>query len=519
MYLYSREKKNANGEPVNYYQVCRSYRDENGKSKREVLADFGKIDNPRILIELKKLASKLPDAKSTKDIANLIDEELELEWSKLLGPNMIFRKLWNDLKLNEVLAGKYHEHVFMMVINRLCDPKSKLRCMRWKEDVYEPSWDDIKVQDLYKSLDWLMKKKDKIEVQLFNNVKDLFNQDSDLILFDTTSVSYYGEGEYAPELLKFGYSKDKRNDLKQLIVGVLMTRGGLPVAHEVFPGNQIDLMSFPEVVAKAKDKFNLKKIVWVCDRGMISEKNLHMLEELKQEYIIGVRMRQMESGLRAVLLDDYHKGATRLSSNLWVKEQEIEGRRYIVCHNPEQAKIDAQKREYFKKIIQRKVAELDDKSWIIKNGFKKYLKLTGDIIEGIDYDRLEKEKIYDGKWILLTNTKIDFSEIARHYKSLSQIESAFRELKSTLDVKPIYHWTERRIRGHIFICFLALILELGLQNKLVKVSYSDVLEDLKKLKVSMIKVGEIEKYKRTKLVGKTEYAFEQLKLTIPSVNL
>lgn len=519
MHLYSREIKNKNGESVWYYQFCRSYRDVDGKPCREVLANLGRIDNPKLLKELEGLASKLPDAKSTKDIVNLIDEKLEFEWSKLLGPNIIFRKLWNDLKLNGVFAGKYHEHILMMVINRLCDPKSKLRCMRWKEDVYEPLWDNIKVQDLYKTLDWLMKKKSELEVKLFDNVRDFFNQDADLILFDTTSVSYWGEGEHAPELLKFGYSKDKRNDLKQLIVGILMTRGGLPVAHEVFPGNQIDLMSFPEVVSKAKDKFNLQKIVWVCDRGMISERNLHMLEDLKQEYIIGVRMRQMESGLRAVLLDDYHKGATRLSSNLWVKEQEIEGRRYIVCHNPEQARIDAQKREYFRRIIYKKVVELNDKAWIIKNGFKKYLKLNENIIESIDEERLEREKIYDGKWILLTNTKIGFSEIARHYKSLCQIESAFSELKSTLDVKPIYHWTERRIRGHIFICFLALVLGLGLQNKLQKVSYTDVIEDLKRLRVSMIKIGEIERLKRTKLVGKAEYVFEQLKLPIPTVNL
>lgn len=518
MHLKVKKFKNKNGTVTEYVQLVESYRGLEGKPKHRVIASLGRKDAPKLQEKLSCLTHKLAELAGIKDLVD-IDKDISLEWSKVIGPTLVFRKLWNDLHLNEILRGEYHEHILMMVVNRLCDPRSKLSCMRWKERMYEPLWDNIDLHELYKALDWIMERKKKIECEMFWKIRDLFNQDVDLMLFDTTSVSYFGEGEHAPELLKFGYSKDKRNDLKQLIVGVLMTRGGIPVAHEVFPGNQIDLMSFPLVVAKAKDKFNLKKIVWVCDRGMISEQNLHMLEDLKQEYIIGVRMRQMESGLRAVLLDDYHKGATRLSSNLWVKEQEIEGRRYIVCHNPEQARIDALNREYFRTIIQRKVVELNDKSWIIKNGYKKYLKLSGDIIEGIDYDRLEKEKIYDGKWILLTNTKIDFPEVARHYKSLCQIESAFKDLKSTLDVRPIYHWTERRIRGHIFICFLALVLELGLKNKLQKVSYDKLIDDLKKVGVSLIKVKGEERIKRTRIPEEVRYAFEQLKLSLPESSL
>ena len=155
----------------------------------------------------------------------------------------------------------------------------------------------------------------------------------------------------------------------------------------------------------------------------------------------------------------------------------------------------------------------------MKNGYKKYVKLKEDIIEGIDLDKLEKEKIYDGKWVLLTNTKLEYTEIAKYYKSLWQIENAFSELKSSLDVKSMYHWTERRIRGHIFICFLALVLELGLKNKLVKVSYDEAMEDLKKLQVSLLKVRGVDKVKRTKLVGAATSVFEQLKLPLPSMNM
>jgi len=556
MYFYTTKKKDKNGNSVEYLQLCRSYRGEDGKPKREVLRTLGRKDDPKVTEEVERFVSKLTGVKTTKELLAFVDDEVTLESSKLLGPNLLFRKLWNDLKLNEIFSGEYREHVLMMTVNRLCDPRSKMDCMRWKETVYEPLWNKIQLHELYRALDYLMNNKERIEYQMFNNIRDVFNQSTDLMLFDTTSVSYWGEGENAPELLKRGYSKEKRNDLKQLIVALLMTEGGIPVGHETYPGNQVDVTSFPKIIAKVKDKFNLKRVVWVCDRGMISESNIELLDSIKHEYIIGIKMRMLNAAQKEILLTTKYKDFQKIHDNLLVKqvivdievednkeEKKIEpeskqseqnneksskkkekktktiSRRYVVCYNPQQAKIDAINREHFKEIIQKKVLEKTDKSWIVKNGYKKYVKLKEDIIEGIDLDKLEKEKIYDGKWVLLTNTKLEYTEIAKYYKSLWQIENAFSELKSSLDVKPMYHWTERRIRGHIFICFLALVLELGLKNKLVKVSYDEAMEDLKKLQVSLLKVRGVDKVKRTKLVGAATSVFEQLKLPLPSMNM
>ena len=556
MYLYTIKRKNKDGDYTDYYQLCESYRDEEGKPKRRVLANLGKKDNPNTTKKLQRVVSQLASASGMKDLVNL-DTEITTSWSKSIGPKLVVRKLWEDLKLDFVFSEKYHEHTIMMVLNRLCDPRSKMDCMRWKETVYEPLWDGIKLHELYKALDWLMDNKEKIENQMFNNIRDVFNQNTDLMLFDTTSVSYWGEGENAPELLKFGYSKEKRSDLKQLIVALLMTEGGIPVGHEVYPGNQVDVTSFPKIISKVKDKFNLKRVVWVCDRGMISESNIELLDGINHEYIIGIKMRMLNAAQKEILLRTKYKDLTKIHDNLFVKQVivdiEVEDkkeeerkenktetetetgdkksnkkkekktkvipRRYVVCYNPEQAKIDAINRERFKEIITKKVLEKTDKSWIVKNGYKKYIKLKEDIIESIDYERLEKEKIYDGKWVLLTNTKLEYTEIAKYYKSLWQIERAFKELKSSLDVKPMYHWTETRIRGHIFICFLALVLELGLRNKLVKVSYGEAMEDLKKLQATLIKVKDQEVIKRTDPVGTVEYVFKQLQLPLPGINL
>ena len=553
MYLYTIKRKNKDGDYTDYYQLCESYRDEEGKPKRKVLANLGKKDNPNTAKKLQRVVSQLASAARMKDLVDL-DTEITTPWSKSIGPKLVVRKLWEDLNLDFVFSEKYHEHVFMMVLNRLCDPTSKMDCMRWKETVYEPLWDKVQLHELYRALDYLIDNKEKIEYQMFNNIRDLFNQNTDLMLFDTTSVSYWGEGKNAPELLKFGYSKEKRNDLKQLIVALLMTEGGIPVGHEVYPGNQVDVTSFPKIIAKVKDKFNLKRVVWVCDRGMISESNIELLDSINHEYIIGIKMRMLNAAQKEILLATKYKDFEKIHDNLYVKQVIVDmevddqkeesikesknqdeansdkrkkkekktktiSRRYVVCYNPQQAKIDVINREHFKEIIIKKVLEKTDKSWIVKNGYKKYLKLKEDIIEGVDLDRLEKEKIYDGKWVLLTNTKLEYTEIAKYYKSLWQIENAFSELKSSLDVKPMYHWTERRIRGHIFICFLALVLELGLRNKLVKVSYGEAMEDLKKLQATLIKVKDQAVIKRTDPVGTVEYVFKQLQLPLPSINL
>lgn len=518
MHLKVKRFKNKNGSTTEYLQLVESYRGLEGKPKHRVIASLGRKDDPKLQEKYAKLILKLAEITGIRGLVNL-NEELLHVWSKSIGPCLVFRKLWNNLGFNIIFEGDFHEEIFMMVVNRLCDPQSKLACMDWKETVYEPGWDEIKLHNLYFGLDYLEKNKGRVEVQIFNRTRNVFDQNIDLILFDTTSVSYWGQGENAPSLLKRGYAKNKRNDLKQLMVGLLMTREGVPVGHEVFPGNQVDVVSFPQVVTKLKERFNVGRIIWVCDRGMISQSNLDLLEGLKQEYIIGVKMRQLEGGFKAVLLDDHHTDYTKLSTNLFVRVKEVNGRRYIVCYNPEQAEIDAANREHFKQIIEKKVLEKTDKSWIIKNGYKKYLKLKEDIIESVDEERLDKEKIYDGKWILLTNTSLEYTEIAKHYKSLWQIERAFKELKSTLDLSPIFHWTEKRIRGHIFICFLALVLELGFRKALKGESYTKVMSDLKQVQAVLSKVKDKEFLKRTELSGRSHLAFRAVQLQIPGINL
>ncbi len=190
-------------------------------------------------------------------------------------------------------------------------------------------------------------------------------------MFDTTGIKYWGEGKDAG-ILQHGYSKEKRSDLKQIIVGILMTKEGDPIACEIIKGNEADVNSFEKIVEKIKSKYTIGKIIWVADRGMISKKNIERLNELKQEYILGVRMRQFDKQRRKELLNP--KDMWEVRDNLYVKEVEKEGEgRYIICYNPEEAANRHHKRIAFKHHLNKKISSRTAKDWMIKNGYKKYI--------------------------------------------------------------------------------------------------------------------------------------------------
>jgi len=273
-------------------------------------------------------------------------------WEKL-GFGNIFRKYLRKRKNKKNLS----EAILALVVNRLLSPCSELGIMKWKEEIYEPEWEKLTLSDFYRALDFLIENKEESEIEIFQKTANLFNQKLDLILFDTTSIRYWGEGK--TDLLQYGYSKEKRGDLKQLVVGILMTKEGMPVGHEVWPGNTSDLKSFLEILEKVKDKFQIDKIVWVCDRGMVSEENLEEVQKRNHEYIVGIKMRQLSEIEQNKFLSE--EDMIKVHSELFVKEAKVKGKgRYIICYNPAEAFIEKKKREFFKEILRRKIAERTD---------------------------------------------------------------------------------------------------------------------------------------------------------------
>lgn len=410
--------------------------------------------------------------------------------------------------------------------------------------------------DFYRSLDVLINFKDEIEREYYLKNKNLFNLELDLVLFDTTSIYYYAAEEKIKEgdILQYGFSKDSQSSLKQIIVGILMTRDGKPFAHEVFPGNRSDLKSFQEIIKKVKEKYNIKRIIFVADRGMVSEENLTLIEEEGLEYILGVRMRKLPPVLRQSLLPADTDFMQRIEDNLYVSDfslsqltpketdalikglydekdmrmqsqkekerlkQRIIKRRMIVCFNPYVAEEEKQKREYFKKIIKNKIKYKTDKSWFVKNGYSKYVKINKLEIT-LNEDRLNQEALFDGVWILTSNCSDEISSktISFAYKSLQFVERGFRDLKSSINIRPIYHFKEKRILSHVFVCFLTLIVKWYTLNSINSASWEEGLRFIEAL--LNLKAVEIDKniplYVRTEIDALTIQNLKLINMKIP----
>lgn len=555
MSIYARVKnfKNKDGSTRSYlYLVESTYDPKTKMSKQRNICNLGRIDDPGTSKVVDNIIKHLSEFSEKIKILN-IEQDIDVDEAKTYGEIQIFRKLWKDLGLEKVLTKYFSktnkqvdlvEAIFAMVCNRLIAPSSERAMNRWKEDVYEPKWDRYDLHHFYRALDFLADHKENLELSLYKASKDLFNYKVDVVMFDTTSVSYWGEGEVANELLKYGYPKNKRNDLKQLVIGIIMDQRGFPIGHEVWEGNKSDKPAFKEVIEKIKKKYSIGKVIMVADRGMVSEDNIRYLEENGYEYILGVKMRQMSKIRKEILLSDEGfedigkrlKGKEIREMELWEREKKQRGeevkeeekevyseslkskRRWVVCYNEEIASIEKEKREYFQKIIENKIEFNTAKEWLIKNGYRKYVRIE-DMKISLDEDKLMEEEIYDGKWVLITNSSLSIGELIWGYKGLAKIENHFRDLKSEIEVGPIYHYTERRIRGHIFVCFIALQMKVLLTQKLEEIgedlTYSEVMRDVRKIRAVEVKIGDKKVITRTNLKGKADLAFRAIGGVIP----
>jgi hypothetical protein len=254
----------------------------------------------------------------------------------------------------------------------------------------------------------------------------------------------------------------------------------------------------------------------VADRGMVSEKVLEEIGEAGLEYIVGVRMRKLNAAAEVLSRAGRYR---EVSPNLKVKEVLHERRRYIVCLNPDEIDRDAKVREEALAKLQEKLRSGRSRQLIGNSAFRRYLKLSGAAVS-IDTDAVKAEARYDGKYVLRTNSFLSPEDAAQAYKSLWQVEWAFRELKSGLDLRPVYHWTEKRIRGHVMVCFLALVLETALRRKIAameaKVRYDDLLQHLTEFRAVEIRLDGRRYLTRTELAGHAPLAFKALGIRPPA---
>jgi transposase len=505
--MFFRTKKSG---PRTYLQIAENRR-EQGKIKQRVIATLGRLDQ---LQGSGQLDSLLRSGARFADAVLLLSAhqsgELPVVNTQRIGPALIFERLWRETGCQAVIEGLLKERafefpveraVFMAVLHRLMVSGSDRAAEKWQRGYAISGIEDFQLHHAYRAMGWLGEvlpesqqdgatpfsprcTKDRIEEGLFARRRDLFTS-LDLVFFDTTSI--YFEGEGGETLGQYGNSKDHRRDRKQLVVGAILDQDGWPVCCELWPGNTTDVKTLIPIADRLNKRFAIGEICLVADRGMISQATIAELEARGWQYILGARMRRQKELSEQVLAraGRYQvvqaKGrSTKDPSPLKVKQVWVEDRRYIVCHNEDQAKKDAADRAAIIQALEAKLKQ-GDKTLVGNKGYRKYIQTQGERFR-IDEHKVKAEIRYDGKWVLRTNTALDTAEVALKYKQLWMVEDIFRSAKSLLETRPIFHKTDATIRGHVFCSFLALVLRKALQDRLDEMGesleWADVIRDL-----------------------------------------
>jgi transposase len=362
-------------------------------------------------------------------------------------------------------------------------------------------------------------RKDLIEERLFQERRDLFSR-LDLVFMDTTSL--YFEGRGGERLGAYGYSKDYRPQLKQMILSVLIDGDGNPVCTEMWPGNTADVTTLIPVIDRLRKRFAIERICVVADRGMISEETVAELEARGLSYILGVRERN-NAMVRDVVLADRARFVPltvekrKRLTDYGAKAVTLGGVRYIVCINHEQAEKDAADREAILKSLRRALKK-GAKALIGNTGYRRYLKTVGQDSLAIDEARVNEDAKFDGIFVLRTNTALNPLQAMLRYKQLWTIEQTFRTTKHLFATRPIFHKRDETIRGHVFCSFLALVLKKALEDKLAaigaKCAWPDILADLDSLAET-----EIEHEGKRFLLRSSPRPFASLALKAASVAL
>src|SRR4051794_9047655 len=516
MFVKTTARKTKSG-TVRYLHLAHSEWDPvAGRSVPKILYGFGREDElDRDAI--KRLVGSLTRLLDPAD-AQAVSAGAELTFceSRPFGGTFVLDALWRRLGIDTVLKsldtgldsklrrgrprdGEVAERVlFGLVANRALAPSSKLAAADWiTHDVHIDGLPETSDDACYRAMDWLHGVREQLEAGVFRQVANLLNLEVDLLFFDTTSTYFeledpdepvarderghvlpdhasqqdaVGEKDGADNSVGFrayGKSKDSRDDLPQIVIGMAVTRDGIPVRVWSWPGNTADSKLIRQVKDDMRD-WTLSKIVWVADRGFSSQRNRRSLRQGEHAYIIGEKLRSDSPEIKAAL--SRQGRYTEISENLRIKEVQVsETERFVICHHPEAAERDAHIREQL-------VAQLDeliagsDRLPVMKRGelrgmistkpgLHRYLRATPGGLLRIDKAKIKTEANLDGKYLLRrSDPHLSAADIALGYKQLLEVESGWRDMKQILDLRPVYHRLEQRIRAHVVLCWLALLL-------------------------------------------------------------
>lgn len=510
--------------PISYLQLVQSYRDEGGRPRHRVLCTLGReedIINSGLAESLAKKFAALSDRLVVIDK----DRESFLD-TYILGQVLAVESIWKKLRLDETLEGLQEKYsikfslskaVKLMVLNRLSDPQSKLSISKWKERIYSEEFEGVQLQHLYRALDILAENKDMLEGELFNKTKSLFQPVINVVFYDLTTI--YFESQRQDSLRCFGYSKDNKTDSVQVVIGLILSEEDIPLGYEVFSGNTFEGKTVDKIIQKLSEKFSINKVIFVADKGILSKGVLKQIKDSGYEYIVASKIKQLPKRYQEQILD--RGNFKRVNEDLWVGQTEIQGERIVLGYSESKAERDRAMRDALIEKIKKKLKQ--GQSSLINPSYKKYLSLKQTEMS-IDEGKIIQEARWDGYFGYVTNNdELTEQQVVGAYKMLYKIEEAFRCMKSSLDLRPVYHWTERRIQGHIMLCFLSFYVLRVIKRKLTEaglhITVEEAMQELDRIRAIELNTDRTKLYARTAIQGESNQILRALGVKIPPVIL
>jgi hypothetical protein len=562
MYLRETRRRNADGSEVSYLALAHNERDPTtGVPRAQIVHRFGRADqvDREALRRLVKSIGRFLDPADA--VAATVSGEVSVVESRAMGACWVADRLWQRLGIDraiiEAVGGRrldaeaVERTIFAMVANRLSvRPLSKLAGCGWvAERAHVSGLPEVNEDACYRAMDVLMDVLAGLQERVFFAVATLLDLEVDLIFFDTTS-SYWETDRLPDELTddgdrddqgrvdagggvlvergrrRYGHSKDHRPDLPQVVVGMAVTRTGIPVRVWTFAGNASD----QEIIRTAREDlrdWNLARVIWVLDRGFASERNRRYLQRAGGHYIVGEKLRSDSPEANAALARQgrYHV----VDGGLRVKQVRVDDGtmrdRFVVCHNPERAERDQQVRERILARLHAEIAGCDKLSaakrselygaLTTKPAFKRLLRKTPAGKLRIDRAAVAREAKLDGKYLLRTSDEtLSAEDLALGYKALYEVERGWRDLKSTIDLRPVYHRREDRIQAHVQLCWLALLL-LRVAETQTKDTWRNLRNELDRMHLVTLATNEGTVAQRTELTHGQRRILKALELPEP----
>lgn len=492
--MFIRIKTTPNS-PKKAVQIVENLRDGN-KVRQRIVRHVGTALNDDELKRMKDLAEFIkasieaesqPSLFSPESMAQMAiearnkanDEPLPVNLKNLreekrivLGIHDVYGQLYKETGFDHVIPNAARKvaiakNLFHIVMGRLAHASSKMATVK---DLSENFGVSLSLPGVYRMMDKLDEKTiQRIKQAVYNSTASLMKDPINIVFYDCTTL--YFESFTEDELKQYGYSKDMKFNQSQVLLAIMVTSWGLPIDYQVYEGSYYEGHTLKQAIETIEKQYHIKDITFVADSAMLSKENIALLESVGKQYIVGARIKNMPEEIKRQILDkdNYTEVSSESEESYYIKQIPYQGKRLIVTYSPSRARKDAHDREKsIEKLVNKINHQAKKPTHLISNfGYKKYIKIEGASSIGIDEQKVSQDALWDGLHGVLTNVShLTPQQILEQYHGLWQVEETFRISKHDLKIRPIFHWTPRRIRAHIAICFMALSLSRQLQYRL-----------------------------------------------------